>query len=172
MFSEFSPSENLSLKIFIFSECHINDSDLLHLLTVLVENIDVVSKLSVDVHKITQELLVKLKRVGELRNQRLSKVPIYYQDRLQIVLEEQHLEGIIRKTRSDVNLGSLFTKSIIILPKVDTVNLLIEARYFISIPDLSNDPSPLEPLQLLLARVDRIYYTRSDLASAYQQVTP
>ena len=39
---------------------------------------------------------------------------------------------------SDVELGSLFTNPINILPEGDTVKLAIDARYFNSITDLSN----------------------------------
>ena len=71
---------------------------------------------------------------------------------------------------SDVEMGSLFTHPIIILPNGDTVKLVIDARYLNSITDLSNYSWPLEPVQMLLTRLDGVYYTTSDLASAYNQV--
>ena len=71
---------------------------------------------------------------------------------------------------SDVEMGSLFTNPIIILPKGDTDKLVIDARYLTSITDLSNYSRPLEPVQMLLTRLDGVYYTTSDLASAYNQV--
>ena len=71
---------------------------------------------------------------------------------------------------SDVEMGSLFTNPIIILPKGDTVKLVIDARYLNSITDLSNYSWPLEPVQMLLTKLDGTYYTTSDLASAYNQV--
>ena len=71
---------------------------------------------------------------------------------------------------NDVEMGSLFTNPIIILPKGDTVKLVIDARYLNSITDLTNYSWPLEPVQMLLTRLDGVYYTTSDLASAYNQV--
>ena len=71
---------------------------------------------------------------------------------------------------SDVEMGSLFTNPIIILPKGDTVKLVIDARYLNSITNLSNYSWPLEPVQMLLTRLDGVYYTTSDFASAYNQV--
>ena len=71
---------------------------------------------------------------------------------------------------SNVELGSLFTDPIIILPKGDTVKLVIDARYLNSITDLSNYSWPLEPVQMLLTRLDGMYYTTGDLDSAYNQV--
>ena len=44
------------------------------------------------------------------------------------------------------------------------------SRYLNSITDLSNYSWPLEPVQMLLTRLDAVYYTTSDLASAYNQV--
>ena len=66
-FSEFSRTEQTFLKNFEFSESDITDSELQHLLRVLIENDDVFSELTYDVGKITQEIHVKLKKDAELR---------------------------------------------------------------------------------------------------------
>ena len=71
---------------------------------------------------------------------------------------------------SDVEMGSLFINPIIILLKGDTVKLVIDARYLNSITDLSNYSWPLEPVATLLTRLDGVYCTTSDLATAYSQV--
>ena len=68
-FSEFSPAEQTFLKNFDFSESDITDSELQHLLRVLIENNDVFSKFTYAVGKITQDFLVKLKKGAELRKQ-------------------------------------------------------------------------------------------------------
>ena len=165
-FSEFSPTEQTFLKNFDFSVSDITDSELQHLLRVLIENNDVFSKFTYDVGKITQEFHVKLKKDAELRKQRPSKILLHYRDRLEILLKELQRAGIIRELGSDVEMDSLFTNPIIILPKGDTVKLVIDARYLNSITDLSNYSWPREPVQMLLTRLDGVYYTTSDLASA------
>ena len=71
---------------------------------------------------------------------------------------------------SDVEIGSLFTNPIVILTKGDTVKLVIDARHLNSVTVLSNYSWPLEPVQMLLTRLDGVNYTTSDLASAYNQV--
>ena len=71
---------------------------------------------------------------------------------------------------SNVEMGSLITNPIINLPKADTVKLVIDARYLNSFTDLSNYSWPLQPIQMLLTRLDGVYYTRSDLDSAYNHV--
>ena len=169
-FSEFSPTERTFLKNFDFSEYDITDSELQHLLRVLIENNDVFSEFTYDVGKITQKFHVKLKKDAELRKQRPFKVPLHCRDRLEILLNELQRAGIIREMGSDVEMGSVFTNPIIILPKGDTVKLVIDARYLNSITDLSNYSWPLEPVKILLTRLDAVYYTTSDLDSAHKQV--
>ena len=73
----------------------------------------------------------------ELRKQQPSKVPLHYRDRLEIFLNELQQAGIIREMGSHVEMCSLSTNPIIILPKGDTVKLVIDARYLNCITDLS-----------------------------------
>ena len=57
-----------------------------------------------------------------------------------------------------------------ILPKGDTVKMVIDAQYLNSNTDLSNYSRPLESVRMLLTRHDGVHYTTNDLASAYNQV--
>ena len=142
-FSEFSPTERIFLKNFDFSESDKANSVLRHLLRTLVENNDVISKISYDDGKIMQEFHVQLKKDAELRKQRPFILPLHYRDRLEILQSEPKRARIIREIGSDVEMGSLFTNPFIILPKGDTVKLVIEARYLNSVTDLSNYSWPL-----------------------------
>ena len=119
--SEFSPTEQTFLKNFDFSVSDFTDSELKNLLRVLIKSNDVLFKFTHEVGKITQEFHVKLKKDAELREQRLSKVPLHYRDRLEILLKVLQRAGIIRQMRSDVEMGSLFTNPVIILPKAESV---------------------------------------------------
>ena len=71
---------------------------------------------------------------------------------------------------SDVDKGSFFTNPVIILPKGDTVKLVIPSGYLKSLTDLSSYLWLLEPEHMLLTRLDGVYYTTSDLVSAHNQV--
>ena len=71
---------------------------------------------------------------------------------------------------TDVEKGSLFTNPISFLLKGDTVKLVIDARFLNSLINLSTYSWPPEPVQKLLTRVDGVYNTTSDLASASNQV--
>ena len=70
----------------------------------------------------------------------------------------------------DDELGSLFVNPIILLPKADYVKLVIDARYLNSITDLTNYSWPLEPVQMIMTRINGKYFTASDLSCAYHQV--
>ena len=62
--------------------------------------------------------------------------------------------GIIRELDKHDDMNSWFVNTIIILPKKDYVKPVIDARYLNSITDTSNSSWPLEPLQVLIARVN------------------
>ena len=70
----------------------------------------------------------------------------------------------------DDELCSLFVNPIILLPKADYVKFIIDARYLISLTDLTNYSWPLEPVQMIMTRINGKYFTASDLSSAYHQV--
>ena len=70
----------------------------------------------------------------------------------------------------DDELGSLFVNPIILLPKADYVKLVIDARYLNSITELTNYSWPLEPVQMIMTRINGKFFTASDLFCAYHQV--
>ena len=70
----------------------------------------------------------------------------------------------------DDELGSCSVNPIILLPKADYVKLFIDARYLNSITDLTNYSWPLEPVQVIMTRINGKYFTASDLSCAYHQV--
>ena len=98
-FSDFSPTEQIFFKKFDFSESGFTDSELHHLLRVFIQNNEIFSKFTYDVGKITQKFHVKLKKDAELWNQRHSKVPLHYRDRLETLLNELQRAGSIREIR-------------------------------------------------------------------------
>ena len=60
----------------------------------------------------------------------------------------------------DDELSSLFVNPIILLPEADYVKLAIDARYLNSITDLTNYPWPLEPVQMIMTRINGKYFTQ------------
>ena len=70
----------------------------------------------------------------------------------------------------DTGKASSFINPVIILPKGDIVNLVINVRYPNSKTDLSKYSWPLEPIGSLLIRLNGNYFTTSDFCSAFNQV--
>ena len=71
---------------------------------------------------------------------------------------------------NDKETGSEFINPIIVLPKGNTVKLVIDARYLSSITDLSRCSWLLEPIESLLTRLKNNLFTTSDHCSAYNQM--
>ena len=158
------------LKKFDFSQADINDENLDNLLKTLTKNKDVYSQHKYDVGKIKQKFHVKLLPNSTLTKQRPSEVPLHYHEKLESLLEQLCKTGIVREMGNDKEMGSEFINPIIILPKGNTVKLVIDARYLNSITDLSRYSWPLEPFGSLLNRLKGNFFTTSDLCSAYNQV--
>ena len=85
-------------------------------------------------------------------------------------MDELIQAGIIRELNENDDMNSWFVNPVIILPKKDYVNLVIDARYLNSITDISNSIWPLEPLNVLMTRITGTIFTSSDLSSTYNQV--
>ena len=110
-----------------------------------------------------QKFIVTLKPNSELRKQRPSKVPLLVNDKLEKLLGKLQETGIIREMGDDDELGSLFVNPIFLLPKADYVKLVINARYLNTITDLTNYSWQLEPVQMILTRINGKYFTASAL---------
>ena len=168
--NRFDKTDQTFLKKFDFSQADINDENLDKLLKILTKNKDVYSQHKYDVGKIKQKFHVKFLPNSTLTKQRPSKVPLHCQEKLENLLEQLCKTGIIREMGNDKEMGSEFINPIIILPKGNTVKLVIDARYLNSITDLSRYSWPLEPIGSLLTRLKGNFFTTSDLCSVYNQV--
>ena len=136
----------------------------------IIDSRDVSSQHKFDIGQTKQKFHVTLKPNSELRKQRPSKCPLHLKDKLEKLLSQLQDSGIIRETGDDDELGSLFVNPIILLPKAAYVKLVIDAKYLNSITDLANYSWPLEPVQMIMTRINGKYFTASDLSCAYHQV--
>ena len=113
---------------------------------------------------------VTLKPNVELKRQRASKVPLHLKDKLEKLLTQVKDADIIRKMGDDDEMESFFVNPIILLPRNDYVKLVIDACYLNSVTDHTNFSWPLEPIQMIMPRVNGQLFSVSDLYCAYQQV--
>ena len=123
-----------------------------------------------DVGKTRQKFHVTLKPNVELKRQRASKVPLHLKVKLEKLLTQLKDVDIIREMGVDDEMGSLFVNPIILMPKNDYVKLVIDARYLNSVTDLTNYSWPLEPVQMIMTRVNGKFFSVSDLSRAYHQL--
>ena len=140
------------------------------LIDMLVDARDVYSQHKFDVGKTRQNLYVTLKPNVELKRQRPSKVPLHLKEKLEKLLTQLKDADIIPEMGDDDEMGSLFVNPIILMPKNDYMKLVIDARYLNSVTDLTNYSWPLEPVQMIMTRVNSKVFSVSDLSCAYHQV--
>ena len=84
-------------------------------------------------------------------------------------MDELIQAGIIRELNEKDDMNSWFVNPFI-LKKKNYVKLVLDASYLNSITDTSNCSWPLEPLQVLMTRINGSYFTSRDLSCAYHQV--
>ena len=140
------------------------------LIDMLIDSKDVYSLHKFDVGNTRQKFHVTLKPNVELKHQRASKVPLHLKDKLEKLLTQLKDADIIREMGDDDEMGSLFVNPIILMPNNDYVKLVIDARYLNSVTNLTNYSWPLEPVQMIMTRVNGKFFSVSDLSCAYHQV--
>ena len=154
---------------FDFQYSDITDEEMTLLIDMLLDSRDVYSRQKFDVGKTRQKFHVTLKPKAELKRQRASNVPLHSKEKLGKLLTQLNDADIIRQMGDDDEMGSLFVNPIILMPKNDYVKLLIDARYLNAVTDLTNYSWPLEPVQMIMTRVNGKIFSVSDLSCDYHQ---
>ena len=158
------------IKEFGFQYSDITDEEMTLLIDMLLDYWDIYSRHKFDVGKTRQKFHVTLKPKAELKRQRPSKVPLHLKEKLEKLLTQLKDANIIQEMGGDYEMGSLFVNPIILMPKNDYVELVIDARYLNSVTDLTNYSWPLEPVQMIMTRVNGKIFCVSALSCAYHQV--
>ena len=136
---QYQPKELMNyVKEFDFQYSDVTDEEMKLLIDMLVDARDVYSKHKFDVGKTRQKFHVTLKPSIELKQQRPSKVPLHLNEKLEKLLTQLRNANNIREMGYDDEMGSLLVNPIMLMPKNDYVKLVIDARYLISVTDLTN----------------------------------
>ena len=168
---QYQPKELVQyVKEFDFQFSDITDEEMTLLMDMLIDSRDVYSQHKFDVGKTRQKFHVTLKPNVELKRQRPSKVPLHLKEKSEKLSTQLKDADIIREMGDDDKMGSLFVNPIILMPKSDYVKLIIDARFLNSVTDLTNYSWPLEPVQMIMTRVNGKFFSVSDLSCAYHQV--
>ena len=168
---QYQPKELVQyVKEFDFQFSDITDNEMTLLIDMLIDSRDVYSQHKFDVGKTRQKFHVTLKPNVELKRQRPNKVPLHLKEKLEKLPTKLKDADIIREMGDDDEMGSLFVNPIILMPKSDYVKLVIDARFLNSVTELTNYSWPLEPVQMIMTRVNGKFFSVSDLSCPYHQV--
>ena len=144
------------VKKFDFQFSDITDEEMTLLMNMLIGSKDVYSQHKFDIGKTRQKFLVTLKPNVELERQRPSKVPLHLKEKLEKLLSQHKDPDIIREMRDNDEMGSRFVNPIILL--------VIDVRSLNSVTDLTKYSWTLEPVQMIMTRVNGIFFSVSDLS--------
>ena len=167
---QYQPKELVEyIKQFDFQDSDITDKKITLFIDMLIDSKVVYSLHKIDVRKIRQRFHVTLEPNVDLKRQRATKVPLYLKDKPGKLLTQPKDAEIIQEMDDDDEMGSLFFNPIILMPKNDYVKLVIDACYLNSVTDRTNYSRPLEPVQMIMTRVNGKIFSVSDLSCAYHQ---
>ena len=168
---QYQPKELIKyVKEFDYQYPNITDKEIILLTDMLVDERDVYSQHKFDVGKTRQKFHVTLKPIVELKRQRPGKVPLHLKEKLEKLLTPLKDADIIREMGDDDKMGSLFVNPVIPTPKKDYVKLVNDARHLNPVTDFTNYSRPLEPVQMIMTRVNGKIFSVSDLSCAYHQL--
>ena len=168
---QYQPKEFVQyVKEFDFQFSDITDKEMTLLINIIIDSRDVYSQHNFDDGKTRPKFHVTLKPNVELKKQRSTKLEQHLKRKLEKPLTQLKDADIIRKKGDNDEMGSLFVNPIILMPKSDFVKLVKDARFLNSVTDLTNYSWPLEPVQMMMTRVNGNFLSVSDLSCAYHQV--
>ena len=105
------------------------------------------------------------------KKQRENKVPIHLHDnvnRLLDILEQYEIISPVNK--EEQSKGNTFINPVIDLAKGESLKIVLDARYLSSLIDESKGNWPIEPIQVILTKINGKYSTTADMNSAYNQM--
>ena len=124
-----------------------------------------------DVGKISSPLHLPLKPDAVFITQRASKVPIHLQDkvnRLLDILEQYEIISPVNKEEQPKS--NTLLNPVIILAKGESKKIVLDARYLNSLIDEAKCNWPIEPIQVILTKINGKYFATADMNSAFNQM--
>ena len=158
------------LTMFNFQHSQITQDEFDKLAKQLIKYSSVYATSKFDVGKISSSLHLPLKADAVFKKQRASKVPIHLHDkvnRLLDILEQYKIISPVNKGEQPK--GNTFINPVIILAKGESLKIVLDARYLNSLIDESKCNWPIEPIQVILTKINGKYFTTADMNSAYNQ---
>ena len=151
--------------MFIFQHLQITQNEFDKLAKQLIKNSTVYATSKFDVGKISSSLHLPLKLHAVFKKQRARKVLIHLYDN---ILEQYEIISPVNKEEQPKD--NSFINPVIILAKDESLKIVFDARYLNSLIDESKCNWPIEPIQVILTKINGKYFTNADLNSAYNQM--
>ena len=124
-----------------------------------------------DVGKISSPLHLPLKPDANFKKQRESKVPIHLQDKVNRLLDTlEQYEIISPVNKEEQPKGNTFINPVNILAKRESLKIVLDARYLNSLIDETKCNWSIEPIRVILTKINGKYFTTADMNSAYNQI--
>ena len=158
------------LTMFNFEHSQITHNEFDKLAKQLLKYSTVYATSKFDVGKISSSLHLPLKTDAVFKKQRASKVPIHLHDkvnRLLDILEQYEIISPVNKEEQPK--GYTFINPVIILAKNESLKIVLDAGYLNSLIDESKCNWPIEPIQVILTKINGKFFTTADMSSAYNQ---
>ena len=151
----YSPDTQQILKKFKFQYSDVTDEEYSQLCSNIVKYRNCYAIHENDVGQIVIPIRIRLKPNAKPQTQRPTKVPGQYREKLKKLLDELEKHNIIRQIGSTPSgksiYGTTFLKPLIIIPKRDTIKVVLDERHLNFNNDQSFESWPIEPLAPQLA---------------------
>ena len=155
------------LTMFNFEHSQITQTEFYKLAKQLLKYSTVYATSKFDVGKISSSLHLPLKIDAVFKKQRASIVPIHLHDKVNRLLDTLEQYKIISPVKKEEQpKGNTFIKLVNILAKVESLKIVLDARYLNSLVDETKCNWPIEPI----TNINGKYFTTADMNSAYNQM--
>ena len=169
--SKYTEEQQKFLTMFNFQHSQITQKKFERLADLLLKYPKVYATSKFDVGKVNSPLYLPLKSDAVFKKQRASKVPIHLQDKVNRLLDILEQYEIISPVNKEEHLKcNTFINPVIILAKGESLKKNLDARYLNSLIDESKCNRPIEPIQVILTKLNGKYFTTADMNSAYVQM--
>ena len=169
--TKYTKDQQKFLTMFNFQHSQITQSEFDQLAQQLLKYSSVYATSKFDVGKVSSSLHLPLKPDAVFKKQRASKVPIHLHDKVNRLLDILEQYEIISPVNTEEQpKGNTFINPVIILAKGESLKIVLDARYLNSLIDESKCNWPIEPIQVILTKINGKFFTTADMNSAYNQM--
>ena len=169
--SHYTEQQQKFLTMFNFQHSQLTQNEFEKLANFLLKYSKVYATSKFDIGKINSQLHLPLKPDAVFKKQRASKIPIHLHDKVNSLLDILERYEIISPVNEEeqpkVNTS---INPVIILAKGKSLKIVLDARYLNSLIDESKCNWPIEPILLILTKINGKYFTTADMNSAYNQM--